>query len=277
MLQTLDSFNDGTENTYAFGVGIGDFKGVKSVGHGGAIGGFRANIVAYPEEKLSIAILTNFSNASPGQKSNAISAILLENVAEKEAVVSSSNNKIVKLSKNALAKYEGSYWNDKENYVRKIYLKDDTLRYYRSENNESPIVPIGRNEFQMFGVSADLKIKFETSGKHKTMSVSIDDGESSLFQNFEPEPNTKDKLSAYTGKFYSPELETTYAIYVENDTLYYHHARHGNAKMTVLKKDILEGQWPLRIAKYKRDEMGTITGILVSNGRVRNLWFEKLP
>ena len=276
MLQTLDNFNNGTPNTYAFGVGIGDFNGVKSVGHGGAIGGFRANIVTYPEEKLSVVILTNFSSASPGQKSNSISDILLENVVDKEETHSKSNSRTVKLSKNTLAKYEGSYWNDKEYYARKIYLKDDTLRYYRSENNESPIVPIGNAEFLMFGVPVDLKVKFKISENDKTMIVTVDDGEGSLFKSFEPEDTAEDALAPYIGKFYSPELETTYDIYLEDDTLYYHHARHGNAPMKVLKKDILEGQWPMLIAKYKRDEEGTITGIFVTNGRVRNLWFEKV-
>ncbi len=45
--------------------------------------------------------------------------------------------------------------------------------------------------------------------------------------------------------------------------------------MKVLKKDVLEGEWPLVIAKYKRDAEEKVTGISVSNGRVRNLWFEK--
>jgi len=45
--------------------------------------------------------------------------------------------------------------------------------------------------------------------------------------------------------------------------------------MKRIKKDILEGDWPVSIAKFQRDEDGNINGILVSNGRVRNLWFEK--
>ena len=90
-----------------------------------------------------------------------------------------------------------------------------------------------------------------------------------------PTEPTKSELASYTGKFYSPELETTYEIYLENDTLSYHHARHGDSEMKRIKKDILEGNWPLSISKYKRNDQGEIIGIFVSNGRVRNLWFEK--
>ena len=56
---------------------------------------------------------------------------------------------------------------------------------------------------------------------------------------------------------------------------FYHHARHGEFKMKVLKKNVLESAWPMAITKYKRDKKGEVTGIYVSNGRVRNLWFEK--
>ena len=275
MLQSLDKFNNGGENTYAFGVRIRNFNGVKSVGHGGAIGGFRSNVITYPEEELSIVILTNFSLASPGQKSNIISEILLGDTSGEAVDKASSSAETVKLSNNALAAYEGSYWNDKENYASKIYLKDDTLRYFRSENNENPIVPIGKDEFQMLEVSVDLKVKFEINGKRKSMIVTVDDGQPSIFYDFEQMLPTKEDLVSYTGEFYSPELETTYDIYLKNDTLSFHHARHGDFKMKILKKDVLEGEWPLIITEYKRNGEGEIIGILVSNGRVRNLWFEK--
>ena len=69
---------------------------------------------------------------------------------------------------------------------------------------------------------------------------------------------------SYTGDFYSKELETTYSINLKNDTLILHHSRHGDSKMKVLKKDVLEGDWPVLISKYKRDKKGMVTGILVS-------------
>lgn len=107
------------------------------------------------------------------------------------------------------------------------------------------------------------------------MFVTVNNGKPSIFQNFEVLPITTNDLLSYTGKFYSPELESNYKIYLKNDTLFYHHARHGDFEMKVLKQDILESQWPFSIIKYQREKIGGVTGIYVSNGRVRNLWFEK--
>lgn len=274
ILQTMDKLNKGGENTYAFGIGIGDFNGIKSIGHGGAIGGFRSNIVTYPGEKLSIAILTNFSSGSPGQKSNMIAEIIIGNEKDDENLASDPI-KTLKLSNKVLSKYEGSYWNSSSNYSRKIYLKNDTLRYFRSENSENPIVPIGKDEFKMLGVSVNLKIKFDIREFDPMMSVTIDDGEPILSKAYIPTDPNKEELASYIGKFYSPELETTYIISLVDDTLSCHHSRHGDFKMKRIKKDILEGNWPVSISKFQRDDEGNINGILVSNGRVRNLWFEK--
>jgi hypothetical protein len=275
MMQTVDTLNNGEENSYAFGVVTGNFKGHRSVGHGGSIGGFRANIITYPDEELSIAILTNFSSAPIGQKLNAISKILLSEAVEKEPVDISDPVRTIKLSNRALAAYEGSYWHDKENIARKIYLKNDTLRYYRSASSENPIVPVGKDEFQMVDVSDVVSILFQLKGQDRSMIVTVGDGQPGTFKGFDPSEPTESELEPYTGAFYSPELETTYKIYLKNDSLFYHHARHGDHKMKLLKKDVLEGEWPLSISKYKRNDAGQITGIYISNGRVKNLWFEK--
>ncbi len=277
LIKTLDKLNDGSDNGYAFGVFINKYLGHEIIQHGGAIGGFRTYAGTIPEEKLSVVVLTNFSSSSSDSKANQIYEILLtgSDADNSETVKKNVSVKTISLSNDELKKYEANYWNDKENYSRKIYLRNDTLRYFRSENNETPIVPIGDNEFQLITNSADLKIKFVIDKKQKSMFVTVNNGKPSIFENYEAQTITTKDLLSYTGKFYSPELEATYKIYLKNDTLYSHHARHGDFKIKVLKQDVLEGQWPFHIIKYKRNKKGDVLGIYVSNGRVRNLWFEK--
>ena len=128
----------------------------------------------------------------------------------------------------------------------------------------------------MLGVEVDLKVKFETNKNgDKIMLVTIDDDPPVIFEAFDVIVPSLEDMSSYTGRFYSPELETSYVISVKNEKLSCHHPRHGDFEIKILKKDILEGHYPVNLIKYKRDENGAITGILVTNGRVRNLWFEK--
>jgi CubicO group peptidase (beta-lactamase class C family) len=273
MLQTLDNFNDGTPNSYAFGVNIGDLNGKRLVAHGGSIGGFRSNLVTFPDEELSIVILTNFSSANLGQKTREIAGILLG--AEESRPATNSPVETIQLSEKALTSYEGEYWNDRGKYTRKIYLKDDTLRYSRSENNENALVPLSKNEFMMLGASSALKIHFKEEKGTMRMSVAAENESPSSFYRYEATEPTSDELNSYSGTFYSPELETSYRITLDGEELAAHHPRHGKLPMKRIKKDVLEGEWPLGVVEYERDDGGNVAGIRVSNGRVRNLWLEK--
>ena len=258
MLQTLDNFNDGTPNPYAFGVTIGELNGKQLVTHGGSIGGFRSNVITFPEEELSIVILTNFSSANPGKKTRTIAQLLL---GTEEALPTAANAlKTIKLSAKALAKYEGNYWNDREKYIRKIYLKDDTLRYSRSENNESTLVPVGKNTFAILGVPDDLRVRFEEKEGSTTMLFTTEDELPSAFQRYQATKSTSGELASYSGTFYSPELETSYRITVAGEELFTHHPRHGKLPLQRLKKDVLEGEWPLGVVEYQRDNNGEVQG-----------------
>ena len=171
LMQTVDKLNDGSDNNYAFGLFINKYLDHDIIKHSGTIGGFNTYAGTCPEEKLSIVVLTNFSSSSPDSKANQIYEILLPKLDADNSETVKKNNPIkpISLSNDELKKYESDYWNDKENYARKIYLRDDTLRYFRSSTSESLIVPIGNDEFQMLTTAADLKIKFETNGKQKSM------------------------------------------------------------------------------------------------------------
>ncbi len=275
-LQTLDSLNNGNKNDYAFGIRIGDYEGITSIGHGGSIGGFRSNVITYPDKELSIVIVTNFSAGSPDQKTNAISEIIFGETENEESTRSTSEIKTIRIPKKVLANYEGSYWSDAEIVVRKIYLRNDTLRYFRSEKNESPIVPVGKDEFQMLNVPDKIIIKFEIIESQKSMITTVNEQEPSTYREFEPIDPAHANLSDYTGDYFSPELETLYSITLQNDTLYTHQSRHGDSPMTMIMKDLFRGEWPFNVVRFRRDKNGNITGISVTNGRVRNLWFEKL-
>ena len=43
-----------------------------------------------------------------------------------------------------------------------------------------------------------------------------------------------------------------------------------------VKEDIFEGDNPFNLVRFQKNKTGTITGLKVSNGRARNVWFEKL-
>jgi len=80
------------------------------------------------------------------------------------------------------------------------------------------------------------------------------------------------------GQYYSPELMTTYTLRSLGDSVEVFHPRLGKAYMSMTHQDTLMAThpYPFRQAViiYETDDH-SIAGLRVSNGRVRNMWFEK--
>lgn len=273
-LQTTDPFNDGRMNNYAFGVNVNQVRGMKTVAHGGSIGGFRSNLVSIPEEETVIVILTNHSTANPGGKASNIFNILYD-VADETSTAKTDEANPVVLSVDELKSFENHFWNPRDKYVRKIYLKNDTLMYWRGENSESKLLPVGKNEFTMLGYpDRNFRLVFSKARDKTKLKLSDRDGSTWKFDSFVPVYGTVEELKSYVGKYYSPELEVYYEFRWKDEKLVCFHQRHGHYDATRVKKDVLDtGEF---IAEFQRDTKGRITSVNFSSGRVRNLKLYKV-
>jgi len=279
LMQSQGILNNGDTLDYAFGININKYKGNRRISHGGSIGGYLSLIQAFPDHELNIAILTNFPSSNIGSKLNRISNILLNLDADVEPVLITDDSIPSKLLSNEeLVIFCGHYWNEKSRYARKIYLKDDTLRYFRPESAESKLIPVGDNTFQMSNVAFVIRVSFEIlPNKRRVMIVQVDDDDPIISESYDPPEITSGLLNSYTGRYYSPELDTHYSLYVQGDSLLMgNQSRHGDFEIRIIREDDLEGKLRVfRGIKVKRDKKKRILGLLVSNGRVRNLWFVK--
>jgi CubicO group peptidase (beta-lactamase class C family) len=76
---TPSKLNDGTPLRYSMGIAVGpDVRGLNTIGHGGAIGGFTAEARWYPDAKAAIVVLMNSNgNIDPGAVAGELGAELL--------------------------------------------------------------------------------------------------------------------------------------------------------------------------------------------------------
>jgi hypothetical protein len=278
-MQIPGILNSGDTLDYAFGIVMDKYKEVKRVQHGGSIGGYRSFVQAFPDHELNIVVLSNFSSSDVVSKSGNIADLLLNLKKEDDGtgLIKADEIASVPLLNEEMKKYCGFYWYEKDRYSRKIYLKDDTLRYFRSEDSESKLLPVGENTFQMVDVPSIVMVKFELlPDNHKAMVVQTDD-DSVRLELYEPPVITMELLNSYTGRYYSPELDVHYSIYVKGDScLMGNHPRHGDFNINIIRENDLEGiQSPFNKIRVQKNKRGIILGLYVSNDRVRNLWFEK--
>ena len=65
-LETQGVLNDGRKISYALGLDVGKYKGIKQVSHSGGTAGYQTFLARYPEKKLSIGAMCNGFPPSSG-------------------------------------------------------------------------------------------------------------------------------------------------------------------------------------------------------------------
>ena len=282
-MRTKTKLNSGEAIRFAMGQNFTPYKGLTHIEHTGSHRAYLAYLGRFPEQNISIVLLSNNEGLKPNLfgKSYEVADLFLskyydkskENIPSKKAPV-----KTIKLSGKQLDKFSGLYWNEEDKYSRKIYIKDGMLMYFRGENNESQLAPIGGNKFQMLNVDVDLKVKFGKNKKNKkTMTVIEDDLSPGEFVTYKPANYTPKRLMEFIGRYYSEELDASYTFRLENGKLFARHLRLDDAKLTAIKTDLFKtNQWFFNQVKFIRDKKNKIVGLHASNVRVNNVWFKKV-
>ncbi len=271
LLQITDTLNNGASNNYAFGVVKDDFYGNKRIQHTGAVPGFLAYAMYYPEENITLILLSNFTSYGVNEKYNKLSKLFLKDKTLKAK--KQTKHESIPLDIKFAQTIVGDFWNTAENYARRVYLEQDTLWYSRDNGIKSPLIQIDTNQFMIGNISAFVTVQFEVGSKKKMI---IKDGDQPIKQleDYDNTPLTQVKKQEYTGTYYSTELETTYKLTLINDQLTGYHSRHGEFPIAILKEDITN--WSdMAIVKYKRNLKNEVIGFYLNMNRVKNVWFEK--
>ncbi|HKK76645.1 MAG TPA: serine hydrolase domain-containing protein [Saprospiraceae bacterium] len=144
-----------------------------------------------------------------------------------------------------------------------IYFPDDDLGVFVNVN--APNVPL----YETLDLITDffLKDKMEPIPPRSSTTA----------------PTVQDKLeiprandSEWTGTYYSPELETTYFLLLEDGKLKGRHFRHGAFVLKRTGKDAFRSEQPFfPEITFERNRQGRITGFRLTTDRAVGMYFEK--
>ena len=76
-IQDPGKLNNGKTLDYAKGLFIGEYRGLRFVDHGGSWGGYRAQLLRFPEQHFSVACLCNLANANPEKRARQVADVFL--------------------------------------------------------------------------------------------------------------------------------------------------------------------------------------------------------
>ncbi len=273
--------NNGQETGAAFGQFYLPYHGLSRYFHGGRDAGYRTHLARFPEQGLSVIVLSNFAGVLAQETAMRVADIFLP-----ESMDLDDEHPVVTLSPEEARGFTGHYWNKEDAYTHRITLRDGRLWYAGIPPMGGFLVPAGRNTFQLASLGLQYRVEFEDAVSARKMRVTGNgvnpvigfyDGEPETLEYFEPVALRVPDLDDYVGTYFSEELQTTYDLVVEDGGLVLKHLRHSDIHLQPLKEDIfLADQGFFGTLRFKREIDGSITGLMIHTGRVKNLPFEKL-
>ncbi|WP_290710643.1 serine hydrolase [Flavihumibacter sp. CACIAM 22H1] len=111
---------DGTKIDYGYGFFVREEQGMLSVGHGGAIDGFRATEMYYPQQDIYIACLLNSSKDDEARLFQSIASLVV-------GTGTGQNLNALNLSEEQLQLYAGTYTNEQYKLTIKVYVENGRI------------------------------------------------------------------------------------------------------------------------------------------------------
>ncbi len=109
------------KDDYACGLAVSDIDGHRAIDHGGAMDGFNSDMVYYPDDKLSVIVISNL-----GGDPKSIAPKLASVAHGKKVVLPWERNEVTILAA-TLAKYAGTYYDVIPNYNMVVSIEGGRL------------------------------------------------------------------------------------------------------------------------------------------------------
>ena len=270
--------NNGDTIYYAFGQGVGNYKGLKTISHSGGDAGYRTFLLRIPDQQLSVAVFSNLASFNPGEIAYTIADIYLadELIMEDHKInqIGGGKEEQTIVNSEILKSYCGRY-ELFPGFIVTISIDGEQLRVHAADQPTLILEALSENVFKIQNIDATIIFQPDESGEVSQFTLK-QGNQDNIAKRLPPFESSLLNLHEYTGNYFSPELLTTYRLDIVNDTLTAFHQRHNDIKFTPTQTDqFVTDAWFMGRIDFNRDDQHNVNGFKVSNVRVRNLVFEK--
>ncbi len=176
--QQTGTFNDGSPERYALGLGIGKYRGVREVSHSGATAGYRAYLARYPDQHVSIAVLCNASTAVPTEYVYKMADMYLGDAVKNAPVATPAAPRArpqdsFHPSAADLAVFAGAYTSDEADTTLNVVVQGDSLMLKRRPDSTTRLRPTVPDTFSAEPLGS-VKFIRDAEGRVTGMSISRD-------------------------------------------------------------------------------------------------------
>ncbi|MGO1001808.1 serine hydrolase domain-containing protein [Lysobacter sp. CA196] len=267
-MQQPGVLDDGKRIDYGLGLKMGEYRGLATVRHGGAWGGYRAELLRFPQRHLSVATLCNFAEAQPQRWAERVAELWLGLPPAPAQDRVAARRKPVSLSPTQLQQWTGIYRQADNGELRKIVHADGRLSLQHFDD-EFVLRPLGSTEFELSAAAiATVRFHPRTRERPRRMTVTAN-GRRSDYLAIDVAAPTPTELQAYAGRYRCGELGRDYEFKLAGGTLQQLDPRFPPVALEPLERDrFAQG---LLSYRFRRGDDGGVDGVSLDAGRVRDL------
>ncbi len=278
MVTTPGTLNNGQKITYAFGFWRTKYKGLTVLEHSGNMGGYRAKIFSFPEQKFAVIALSNNTAIFPSTIVMKLADIYLEGQLKPdrpgEKRVADALPPAITLSEKEALRYAGIYAHPESGRSFRLSVKDGKLMSSGLHRGETPVLPVSQTRLLLVaaGGVTELNPVFSNSDSISEIRILTKSGKPDVFVPVKPPVDSPQQLRDYEGTYYSDELNADYKISLHRNSLALQIGDSVETRLIPTYADaftIPDGGVNL---SFRRDPQGKITGFVFnSSGEERQV------
>jgi CubicO group peptidase (beta-lactamase class C family) len=272
---TTGTLNDGEKTNYAFGLTIGNYKGLKAISIGGDFLGYRAELLRFPDQKFSVICLFNFNRFHPNGIARQVADIYLADQIKSQGSGGGQPVEVnyIQMSEQELKDKTGTFLDPINRSFWTLNIEEGKLAVAAANGMRFRIGPVSATEFREFQVPVRIDVRFENRGEgaRPMMYISFDRRKPQVFEPVKLVTPMPAELAEYAGEYYSDEAQATYKVGVENDRLVVTARRTRRLVLSpAIKDEFIFANFNF---DFTRDQQNRVTGFLLDTDRSVNVRF----
>lgn len=251
--------------TYGFGLELEDILGRTAVHHSGGTYGFHSQTYRFPEEKLTVFVMSNNGNISSNSIAKQIAQILLPKSNKK----TNYNEQFYQKNNLDNVTILGKYIYPSEDKIVEIIEKEGKL-FWKERNFTIEMVSEDKNVFS-FTNNPKLKIVYyeDKMTEYYTSGKTID------YKRIKESPNSLNDLEALVGTYDNKELDISFELKLTEEEVLQFKLSTNNEFNDVKAYNRKYLQANSFFLKVNQDYFDRVTEIKLTYGRAKNIRFIK--
>ncbi len=272
LILTPGRLRNGRRLDYAFGLSLGQYKGLPTVSHGGQLFGYGSEVLRFPSQDLCVIVLANAGSIDASAKAKQIADIVLD-LADDSSRNDAAEAPISQIPADKRAAYVGEFYQADWGRVLKVAADAGRLTLH-GLGQPMRLREAGTNQFETPETGNIVAFETHDGGPAQAMLLKLPTAaEPMRLARVERTQVDAETLAHYSGRYRSHELQTDWILQASDAKLSVRLAKQ-TIHLDPLDRDRFESD--LFDVAFCRDRSNQIVGLTVSAIGASGIVFDRV-